>query len=176
MDQTAAQSIRLFFALWPDEATQTALMRLQARMQGRRTRRENLHITLAFLGRQPPDTLPVLAQILHGLAPANVALEIDRIGYFRRKRIAWAGMNASPEPLTALHRTLTEALIRHGIDYDSASTFRPHVTLARDAAAPDKMPFEAVAWRTSQIALVESVTLPEGPVYRTVFGANPYGA
>lgn len=172
----AAPSIRLFYALWPDEATQTALIRLQAHIQGRKTPRENLHITLAFLGGQPRDRLPVLAQILHSLAPANLVLELNRLGYFRRKRIAWAGMHVLPDPLISLHRTLTEALILHGIDFDSTSTFRPHVTLARDAAAPDEMPFETVAWRTSRIALIESVTLPEGPLYRTVAGSDPYTA
>jgi len=56
--------LRLFFALWPDDATRDALNRtgkwLHQHWGGRRMRADTLHITLAFLGSSPVDRLDVL--------------------------------------------------------------------------------------------------------------------
>ena len=54
-------SLRLFFALWPDETTQGALYRTGKWMHkhwgGRLMRRDTLHLTLAFLGSMPAEQL-----------------------------------------------------------------------------------------------------------------------
>lgn len=57
-------TLRLFFALWPDAATGDALSRtgklLHQHWGGRLMRADTLHITLAFLGRTPVEQLDVL--------------------------------------------------------------------------------------------------------------------
>lgn len=168
MGEHTGQSKRLFYALWPDDATRTALMALQAHVQGRKTAYQNLHLTLAFLGQQPASLLPALTTILARLPSMPLQLTLDRVGYFTQKRIAWAGMHAVPEGLLALQRALVQELQQHCIAWDGRVGFRPHVTLARDAASLADFAFDPIAWRADHVALVESVTNPEGAVYRVL--------
>lgn len=159
-------SRRLFYALWPDDGTRVALARLRTAMQGRQTPLQNLHLTLAFLGQQSGDRLPVLERILADLPKAEMQLVLDRIGYFARNRIAWIGMHEVPAALAALQRSLIHDLERHEIRLKDASHFKPHVTLARDAAAPPEIAFSPIHWRATRIALVESATELDGVCYR----------
>ena len=106
MDSETRQSLRLFYALWPDDTVRAALANLQTVVSGRKTPYENLHLTLAFLGEQPAASLAVLEKILADLAVPEMKLTLDRIGYFKQSRIAWAGMHAVPDELFKLQRQL----------------------------------------------------------------------
>ncbi len=165
MSNSSSDSLRLFYALWPDDATRTSLMQLQSGVHGRLVPYSNLHITLAFLGQQPASTLPLLKDILSELPASPMMLNLDRVSYFNKNRIAWAGMHEVPEELIGLQRSLASALEENGIRFDGHSSFKPHVTLARDAAPPSDMVFEPIAWRADQVVLVQSVTASEGPTY-----------
>lgn len=159
---------RLFYALWPDDATRDALTDIQQRIAGRRVRRENLHLTLAFLGQQRADLLPALEDMLMSLPVETMPLSIDRIGYFPRNRIAWSGMSKPSGALMRLHENLTRKLLERGIVFDSSSRFKPHVTLARDADAPEDFDFEPITWHAGHVALVESGQDARGVVYRVL--------
>src|SRR5690606_17510992 len=93
---------RLFYALWPDEATAMRLSSLQAPLGGRRTHASDFHLTLAFLGEQPPEALPALYGVLEDLHIPPLTLALDRYGAFARLQIAWAGMSAPPPELMQL--------------------------------------------------------------------------
>jgi 2'-5' RNA ligase len=169
--------LRLFFALWPDAATRTALTRLQAPLHGRPTAPPNLHLTMAFLGMQPAQVLPALHGVLDDIRLPEMTLRIDRLGYFSRARIAWAGMRHPPPSLLELHADLTAALRHCGIGHDKEYGFRPHITLARNAgAAPscaDDAVIDPIAWRAPPLALVHSTTTPRGPVYKVLAQREP---
>jgi 2'-5' RNA ligase len=168
MDTDTSGSLRLFFALWPDATTRAALMRLQTPIQGRLTSYENLHLTLAFLGQQPAALLPELKEMLDRLPRTSVLLKLDRVGYFTRKRIVWAGMHQAPEEIFALRNAVAKSLAAHEIAGDTQGEFRPHVTLARDAAQPPDTAFTPVVWQANHLTLVKSVTSPEGPRYQVL--------
>lgn len=165
MNQQSADSMRLFYALWPDDDTRAALMGLQTMLRGRIIPHHNLHITLAFLGSQAASAQPTLEHILNRLPPAALTLQIDRISYFNRNRIAWAGMHAAPQPLLDLQRQLVQALAEHDIAFDDKGSFKPHVTLARDAEPPPDTFFAPFTWQANQVALVQSKTGPGGADY-----------
>ncbi len=148
--------MRLFYALWPDAATVAALQVLQTRVHGRCVAPENLHLTLAFLGEQLPAQLPLLRAILAELPRREFALRLDRIGYFSKKRIAWAGAHETPPALQALQDALGQALERHGIAWDKRLTFKPHITLARDADMPQDLPFAPILWQAGTAVLAHS--------------------
>jgi 2'-5' RNA ligase len=158
--------LRLFYALWPESETRNELMQLQQKFAGRKTAYANLHVTLAFLGQQPAESLPVLKEILLRLPKTVLDLTIDQLGYFSRHRIAWAGMHAVPDALLALRQSLVENLAGRSIGFDSEGKFKPHVTLARDAPPPLDIVFEPIRWQANQLVLVQSITRPEGPEYR----------
>jgi 2'-5' RNA ligase len=168
MTNNTKQSLRLFYALWPDDVTRADLMRQQALIKGRKTSYGNLHLTLAFLGEQPVELLPIFKSILEYLPQQAFTLVLDRIGYFTQKKIAWSGMHESPAALNALHSALSEALVKNKTGFDRSLEFRPHVTLARNAESPEELPFSPIVWKCDHVALVESTNQPEGVVYRVL--------
>lgn len=164
---TKERNLRLFYALWPDDATRSALAKLQAPLQGRVTLPEDLHLTLAFLGAQPAALLPVLQALMVKLPATAITLNLDCLGNFPRNGIGWAGMQSPPEGLVALRHALLNALAQHNIIIDQETRFKPHITLTRGAiaiaAVPDMTP---IVWRADHIALVQSITADAPPRYR----------
>lgn len=173
----AAPALRLFFALWPDDAARAALHRLQRGLGipagARPVAPENLHLTMAFLGMQQAALLPEIEAILDRVAVPELRLDLDCYGCFPRARIAWAGMRQPPPALAALHEALMEALRQCGIGHDKASAFRPHVTLLRNAVCDNGPAAEPFCWHGPRLALVQSTTMPAGPVYRVLAERAP---
>ena len=152
---------KLFFALWPDEAVRQALVRLQSPVRGRLIPQEKLHLTMAFLGQQPAEALPVLLDILHATHMPPLQLTLDCYGYFKRPRIAWAGMSAVPAGLLAAQGELMARLEAAGFSAATHGEFKPHITLAREAKeAPAEFSLAPIVWKVEGIALVES--MPDG--------------
>jgi 2'-5' RNA ligase len=164
----AEPSLRLFYALWPDAATRDALLALQRGLSGRPTQRDNLHLTLAFLGQQPAAALPLLRQVLASLPTAPLSLSLDRSGYFARHRIAWIGPATAPAALIEVQQGLLQALAQQPIRFALPPHFEPHVTLARNANAAPEPITQPVAWRSSQIVLAQSATLAQGARYEVL--------
>ena len=167
-DHSHDKPLRLFYALWPDDHVRESLQFLQAQVHGRHIQAANLHATLAFLGNQPARHLPLLEKLLAELPRTAFSLPIDRLGYFRRHRIAWAGSHMVPEALIELQNALAGALKRYGIAFDDAKDFKAHVTLARDADPPSDLPFEPFAWEVRQVALVQSLQEGSRLAYRVL--------
>jgi 2'-5' RNA ligase len=152
-------SLRLFLALFPDALEAEATLRLQRAIAwpagARLVRRENLHVTLHFLGDVDAARLEPLARAIAVTAPP-VEIVLDRFA-------AWTPDIAVLEPATApaalatLHARLAHALGDAGFALD-ARPYRPHVTLARathDVSA--SFASGALRWRASRYALVQSI-------------------
>lgn len=161
---TKDNNLRLFYALWPDDATRSALVKLQLPTQRRRISPEDLHLTLVFLGAQPSASLPVLQALMAKLPAAAITLNVDCLGHFSKNGITWAGMKQTPDRLTALRHALLAALTEQNIAFDQETRFVPHITLARDAttATPAMTP---IIWQADHITLVQSTT-STAPRYR----------
>lgn len=162
--------MRLFFALWPDEAVRDELehwsRELRAVCGGRPTRPENLHVTLAFLGNVEDARVAQVERAAAEVQPCAASLVLDRPGYWKHNRIAWAGASALPEGLEAFVAELRSALTRSGVAFDASKAFVSHVTLLRDAREPRPMPALApIEWRLEGFALVQSLALPRGSRY-----------
>lgn len=152
---------KLFFALWPDETVRQALVRLQQPVRGRLIPPEKLHLTMAFLGQQPAEALPVLREIWRAVRLPPLRLEVDSYGYFTRPHIAWAGMSAPPAALLVAQAELMARLEAAGFSAATHGEFKPHITLAREAKeAPAEFSGAPVLWEVAGLALVES--LPDG--------------
>ena len=169
---TAPATRRMFFALWPDPAARASIGRLGREVAletcGRPTPPDLIHLTLAFVGPQPPirvDSLRRLAGLIRGRA---FVLALDRVGVFEKAGVAWLGASALQEDLALLQRDLADALRSRGFPVD-ARPYTPHLTLARRAtvAVERRLP-EPIGWRVSTFTLVASETSGAAPVYRTV--------
>ena len=163
-----AHSLRLFYALWPDEQTRTRLVALQTGITGRKVDAANLHLTLAFLGNQPRDSLMLLEGVMQSLTLNPFTLTINEYGYFSKPRVVWAGPSSPPEALISLQHLLWQSLLDNSIPLKPVAGFRPHVTLARDAERLDRAWEDDLNWTVGTIALIESISIPGGVRYRPV--------
>jgi RNA 2',3'-cyclic 3'-phosphodiesterase len=152
--------VRLFFALWPNAVTRARLDRwgqaLHEVCGGRRTRADNLHLTLAFLGNVADARLAEVEAAMARVAPRRFLLTLDQPGHWKKNGIAWAGTSAVPAELEALAAELRASLAAASLPFDP-QPFAVHVTLLRDARAPAAMPaLEPIAWPVDGYALVAS--------------------
>ncbi len=151
----------MFFALWPDAAVRTQLVRATrepVRLSGGRpTPKDRLHVTVAFLGSLTEAGLTV-ARGVPPIAVGAFDLLLDRLGAFANGGVLWIDARSVPPALTELERLLWEELEGCGFIREER-IYRPHVTLAR-RARPVEAEVPPVEWRVTELALVES--LPDG--------------
>ncbi len=162
----------MFFALWPDPALRDRLADLQQRIApgaGRGVDRENLHITLLFLGATPMDRLYCIEDGLAATAVPAFIMRLDQLGYWRTPQVLWAGGMLTPPPLSALVHHLREVAVHCGCKIDTRP-FHTHLTLWRKVRkAPRNLPAMApISWPVSGFALVESNTAASGVRYRVL--------
>lgn len=138
---------RCFVALRPDPATATVLDTLADRLHqespgSRRVARDDLHLTLAFIGALTPERAVRIACLLAQHEPAPFRWRIDRLGRFDRARVAWA---AGPDncPLTGLATGIRQLLDAEAVTYDRRP-FVPHVTLLRALPVTTPLPSDAI--------------------------------
>lgn len=157
---------RLFFALWPDDATRTGIAATARGLAdthapgGRVLGMQRYHLTLQFLGDFRPEPPPLLIEQARGAAdtvhtPAFDLL-LDRSGSFGPT--GWLGCSRQPDGLASLWTGLGRALAREGVRVRSAKALTPHVTIVRDAARP--LPagdIPALRWPVASFVLIHSV-------------------
>ncbi len=134
--------MRLFYAVGLDEPVKDALCSAMERMRsccmkGSVTPRENMHITLAFLGEVVPQRLSAAKDAMNDVTAESFSAEIGGIGCFHRSGgdIYWAGVERS-SPLCALYSALCHSLREHGFKVD-LRFYRPHLTLMRQVQLKD---------------------------------------
>ena len=150
---------RLFFALWPPDRVAGVLgdlaVAVAARCGGRAMPARKIHLTLAFLGEVPDERMEAVLDAARAVPPAAFDLRIDRLGGFRRSKVAWAGARPGPA-LAQLQSALTCQLRARGFALEERP-FAPHVTLARKverALPPTAM--EPLLWRVRGYRLVRT--------------------
>ena len=163
--------LRLFFALWPDDATRGALDRtgkwLHQHWGGRRMRADTLHITLAFLGATPAEVVDALIACAGRVRADAFELVLDEAGYWRHKRIGWLGASETPPQHFELVRSLNVALQRAGFPVD-ARPHVPHVTLLRKSKGGEIPACDPVRWPVGDFVLVKSNIDSDGAHYEVI--------
>jgi 2'-5' RNA ligase len=164
-------TLRLFFALWPDDATRTALNHagkwLHKHWGGRRMRADTLHITLAFLGSTPTEQLDDLVACADSVQSEAFELVLDQAGYWRHNRIGWLGASQAPPQHLELVTALNAELQAAGFPVD-ARPHVPHVTLLRNTAGGELPVCTPVRWPISDFVLVASRTEADGAHYEVI--------
>jgi len=155
---------RVFFALWPPPEALETLDDLAggiARLcNGRRTPRESLHMTLAFIGAVSREQLDRLHAIADRVRSEAFEMHIDRLGYWPHNRIVWAGCTEVPFYQRRLYDSLVESLLVEGFQIDRRP-FVPHVTLVRKAHRGELPELKRpIPWAVTEFALVESLPQP----------------
>ena len=151
--------MRLFVALAIPAPVAQSIMLIQGGVPGARWQtREQLHMTLRFIGEVDGRDAAMLDDALAGIEAPGFTLQLHGVGQFGNKQphALWAAARPN-EALTHLQRKVDTAIRRVGQPQD-AHKFTPHVTVARlRHAEPDKV----IEWLTHN-ALYTSPEFPVG--------------
>ena len=126
--------MRLFVAIDLSEEIKDALVSVQdgmreKRIKGNYSKRENFHITLAFIGEY--GNVDKVTDALGTVSSEPFEISLDGLGSFGS--VWWAGLSDS-DALKALSRRVRRALSEAGIPFDRKK-FSPHITLIRQPSA-----------------------------------------
>lgn len=174
MPAEGEKTARLFFALWPDDGVRRTLdqagRQLHAACGGRRMRAPNVHLTLVFLGNVEIARLDELRAVAGCVSGLRFAMTLDRLGWWRHNRVAWAAPQETPEALQGLVAQLQEGLRNAGFAFDDRPMFAPHITLLRNARCNgvEMPPLVPLEWAADEFVLVKSVTTDAGAAYEVI--------
>jgi 2'-5' RNA ligase len=167
------KTVRVFFALWPNEAERGKLAAWQPDLHeicgGLAMRTDTLHATLVFLGEVEShrlEAIQLVAQEIEGLA---FDLVLTEARYWGHNHIVYAAPHTVPTQLTQLVHDLEQRLLKHRFHFEPRE-YKPHVTLLRhaqwsDAPLPER---RQVVWRAKSFALVQSTPAEKGANYRVL--------
>lgn len=165
--------MRVFFALWPDDAERAALALWQPPLQqlcsGRAMAADKLHNTLVFLGEVASERLEGLQLAAQEVSGAAFQLSFDTARYWGHNHIVYAAPGVVPAKLAQLVSDLEQRLRHHRFKFDPRS-YKPHVTLLRGAQWSDS-PLPAmpqVLWKMRDFALVQSTSDRQGARYEVL--------
>ena len=152
--------MRLFFALWPDDAAAARLAEaahaLALLTGGKPVPLAKIHLTLAFLGDLEEARLGPALDCAKGLDREGFEVVLDQWGAFRGARVAWAGCRETPAGLARLQADLASRLRDAGFLLEDR-LYTPHVTLARKVTRPiGRRDAQPVGWTAREVALVRS--------------------
>ena len=135
-------------------------------------KKENLHITMKFLGYMPEETLPELYKKLNALRKfQKFRIKISNIGFFKT-RILWIGINEGKEILGEISKDIENILDLNKEEFTS------HITIARNKFLKlgefRELANELNKIKTEEIFLAKSVDVMEsaleknGPIYKVL--------
>jgi 2'-5' RNA ligase len=167
--------IRLFVALpLPEDVTDSLLALDQGVPGARWSTREQLHLTLRFIGEVDGRDASAIDETLAAISAPPFTLQLKGVGAFGGKnpRALWAGVAAN-EALIHLQRKIESTIQRLGFHAEERK-YTPHVTLARLRATPasrvmdylaDHNLYASGAFDVREFALFSSRLTSNGSIY-----------
>jgi len=181
------QFIRLFIGI-PLQETERKVIAETSRMLGREIQdvrwvpRENLHVTLKFLGRCDISIVPEICNAIEGakrLLP--IFTEIGGIGGFpslASAKVIWVGVERDVR-LLELFSEMEGRLKAIGFEKEKRS-FSPHITIGRSKkgvnilqSIENLLPRRSLQFKIEEIALFESVLKRSGAEYTILHSVRP---
>jgi RNA 2',3'-cyclic 3'-phosphodiesterase len=187
--------IRTFIAVGLDAAIHDRTMKLQETLartaadEVKWVERDNLHVTLLFLGEVEDRQLhEVCRAVATGCAGhEGFTLTVGGVGAFpnlRRPRTLWVGLGMGTQQLIALHDDLEERLLELGCYRREERSYTPHITLGRIRGDEVSEPLvqaltKNANWQGGQMQVTEVLVMsseltPKGPLY-TVMSRAKFG-
>ncbi len=140
--------------------------------KGKIVGKENLHITMKFLGYLNEEKIEEVKSKMAELKAEPFEAVIEGLGHFNG-RVIWLGVKQGGKELTEISNQLNELL---GLKDER---FHPHITIARNKSMKRKEVYELIERlneRTApfkvyidKIDLMLSKLTPKGPVYSKLF-------
>ncbi len=152
--------------------------------------KENLHVTLMFLGEVEDRALPALCRAVDEVTQTlpRFSLSVEGAGCFpnpRRPRVLWVGVGAGAQEVCALHDALEPPLLALGCYRREERKYAPHVTLGRHKSEQAPLGLAQAlttheTWKAGDTAVHEihvmsSELTPQGPTYAVLSRAKLRG-
>lgn len=176
MSQTQSQH-RLFIAIKiPDKVKDEILTVCHSIHKARWIKRDNIHLTLKFIGGVNTETFLKTKDILSKITSPPLYLHLKDIGYFgrgQRAHVLWLGIN-SDKRLLSLRNHIENKLADADIAPKEKRPFSPHITLSRFKDMPVKKiqsylekhkDFEIKPFLVNSFHLFSSFLTPKGAIY-----------
>lgn len=138
--------------------------------------RENIHLTLKFIGEVEKETQAAVQKKLHEIQVKPFLLAVSGVGIFPDRgnpSVLWAGLGTAHPHLFQLHKQVNDLLFSIGIEPDRR-IYRPHITLSRCKGTSRESlhpflrkhtSFETAPFRVEMFHLLASELRPDGPRY-----------
>jgi len=190
--EAAPPVIRAFIAIEIDSSARAALSRAQEKLKRSRAHvswvpKDNLHISLVFLGDVPVETVELLGEEVKNICFSRQPFQscIENLGTFGKStspRVIWAGVGPN-ESLANVQQQVSQCVQQAGVSLEDRP-YKAHVTLGRvrssrgrnqllDAiAAMGAISFGTVM--VSRVVIMRSILGDSGATYR-VMHACPLG-
>jgi RNA 2',3'-cyclic 3'-phosphodiesterase len=169
---------RLFVAIDLPDDVKDQMGKICSGISGARwVRREQMHLTLRFIGEVNDSQAEVIKPALVATKIAPFVMTLKGVGQFPSKghpRVLWVGVSAPPS-LTELQQYIEKSLVKQGFAPED-KPFSAHITLARFKMSPSPesvrqylarhADFKSDAIPVESFVLYSSLLAPQGPTYR----------
>jgi 2'-5' RNA ligase len=178
--------VRCFVAVEVDEPrVLDALGRVQSGLVGsggdlKPVERENIHLTLKFLGDVDEGRLGEVESVVSDLRFEPFRMALAETGAFpnlRRPRVIWAGVYEGVDELAWIFSELETGFVGLGFKREGRR-FSPHITIARVRSGRNReelveevlrhREMDYGGFEVRSVKLKRSVLTPRGPVYSTL--------
>ena len=136
--------MRLFIAINFEDALKNSLCETIERLKGDAvkgsfTHRDNLHLTLVFLGEVAVDKVSLVKAAMNKTNCSPFELKLSGIGRFKHDGgdILWVGVDIS-ESLLSIYNQLSTELTKSGFSIERRE-YKPHLTLGREVVLKDSI-------------------------------------
>lgn len=177
--------IRTFIAIDIDENTLNKLVKFQELLSQlncdiKFVERENIHLTLKFLGEIPLSKVDDVIEVMNNIKTPSFNLEVRGVGVFpslSRPRVIWAGVGEGYSNVTEIFKILDLSLRELNFKSDKEE-FTPHITIGRVRSNRNiyslikfMKEYEDIAFgvfNVNHVRLKKSVLTSRGPIYSNI--------
>ncbi len=148
-------------------------------IRGKFVEKENLHLTLKFLGELTLEQVEKVKDSLKKISFESFYCEVGGVGAFPNEnhpKVLHVELKSKNNEIKNLHDIIENELIKIGIPKENQE-FKSHITVARIYVIKDKKTFAEkffnirmgkMEFRIENFSLIKSELTPKGPIYKVL--------
>ncbi|OUR64536.1 2'-5' RNA ligase [Methylophaga sp. 42_25_T18] len=163
---------RLFFALWPDDATRQKIIQFDNSLTDprlKKVRSKNLHVTLVFIGNIESEQEDNIIKAVDDVFAPVIDMQFDQLTLWLQKRgILSLTSSFQPSALLNLVEQLKNIVLAQDVEIENRP-YTAHITLARNIKKQPELEVDPpIQWQSDNFVLVHSVSTGRGVDYQVI--------